>query len=390
LSALRGVFFRPNRRPLETAEQPGGAPSRRSIVLSKEALDDDLTMSTGSLGASPPASLPLRALFVAIASMPILAACLGDDPSISPGGGGGGDAGTAGQTLDCRQKAGSDTDSECTVHAGKPRKLDCDGVAQTDQAIAAGCVRAAAGSDDVCCPTTLQGTSSSTPGATTVACRQEAGSDTDSECTSKAGKPRKLDCGSTAETDEAIGAGCERVSPTSSDVCCPTTVSGTPDDTTSTAPAQAIWELALSGASGCGSLPTLTFGSFAPTPTPVKNGQTVGGSTALVVCSVKPSSTSMGAYAVNAAASMTGGAGVQIAGTLNESSTPGVVTGTFNFSDGTSFVRSGCTVSYPPLGRIAGGRVWAKLECAPEAGATTIPGTCTAIGQLRFENCASK
>jgi hypothetical protein len=350
-----------------------------AIVLTSVGSDDALTMSSTSFLGSA-----IRTVLLAtIASMPVLA-CVGEDPNASPGTNGN-DAGiVTGQTLDCRQKAGADTDSECESHEGKPRKLDCNGTAQTDEAIAAGCVRTAEGSDDVCCPTTIKGTSSTSAGTTTVSCRQKAGADADSDCADQSGKPRKLDCSSAADTDEAIAAGCVRESAGSSDVCCPTTVSGKTEDTTPTGQAQAIWELSLGGSPDCTSLPTLTFGSFSP-PTPVKNGETVGGSTASVVCSVK---TAQSGFSVSALASMTGGASVQVVGSLAASSPPGTLTGTFIFSDGTTFTRSGCTATYPPSGGIAAGRVWAKLECPAEVGVSTLPGKCVALGQVRFENCS--
>lgn len=66
-------------------------------------------------------------------------------------------------------------------------------------------------------------------GGTTVSCRQKASSDVDSDCEDKPGKPRKLDCSSSTETDEAIASGCSRTNEGDSDVCCPLTISGTSD-----------------------------------------------------------------------------------------------------------------------------------------------------------------
>jgi hypothetical protein len=60
----------------------------------------------------------------------------------------------------------------------------------------------------------------------TVSCRQKAGADTGSDCAGHAGKPRKLDCDTAAQTREALAAGCVEESEGDSDVCCPLTVSG--------------------------------------------------------------------------------------------------------------------------------------------------------------------
>jgi len=137
-------------------------------------------------------------------------------------------------SVSCRQKADSDTDSDCKAQAGKPRKLDCDNESQTDSAIAVGCTRSDPGDSDVCCPLSVSGATSSTGGTTTVACRQKSDSDTDSECASQSGKPRKLDCDSDSQTDAALAAGCSRTGPGDSDVCCPTTVSGSTGTASST------------------------------------------------------------------------------------------------------------------------------------------------------------
>jgi len=140
----------------------------------------------------------------------------------------GSNSGGSGPSTACKQKAGSDTDSDCTGQVGKPRKLDCSADADTDKAISLGCVRTKPGDKDVCCPTTITGiTPSTSSGSGALECRQKDGSDTDSDCTSMAGKPRKLDCDSGTQTDAAIAAGCVRTKPGDSDVCCPLTISGT-------------------------------------------------------------------------------------------------------------------------------------------------------------------
>lgn len=67
-------------------------------------------------------------------------------------------SGTSGGTsVPCRQKADSDTESDCEGQAGKPRKLDCDSGEATNAAVAAGCVPTKPGDSDVCCPLTITG-----------------------------------------------------------------------------------------------------------------------------------------------------------------------------------------------------------------------------------------
>jgi hypothetical protein len=125
--------------------------------------------------------------------------------------------------LACEQKAGSDTDSDCTGHPGKPRKLDCD-PSETQAAVSAGCELTGPGASDVCCPLSVRGTPEAT-GATTVNCQQKADADGNPDCAGHPGKSRKLDCDA-ADTQSAVSAGCEPTSAGESDVCCPTTVSG--------------------------------------------------------------------------------------------------------------------------------------------------------------------
>jgi len=69
-------------------------------------------------------------------------------------------------------------------------------------------------------------------GDDTVACRQKAGADGDSDCDGHGSKTRKLDCDSQEQTDEALAAGCELEKEGDSDVCCPTSVSGTKESAT--------------------------------------------------------------------------------------------------------------------------------------------------------------
>lgn len=74
-------------------------------------------------------------------------------------------------------------------------------------------------------------TDGSTPGMhstnapNALPCTQKADSDTDGDCASFVGKPRKLDCDA-SQTATAEAKGCVRTDPTDSDVCCPITVSG--------------------------------------------------------------------------------------------------------------------------------------------------------------------
>jgi hypothetical protein len=75
--------------------------------------------------------------------------------------------------------------------------------------------------------------SSSSGGTSTVACRQKDGADTDDDCAGKTGTPRKLDCSLASETQEAVNAGCVLEKAGGTDVCCPTTVTGTAEKTVS-------------------------------------------------------------------------------------------------------------------------------------------------------------
>ena len=65
--------------------------------------------------------------------------------------------------------------------------------------------------------------------ADTLACRQKADADTGNDCAAHKGIPRKLDCDSDSAQQEALDAGCVAEKPGKSDVCCPTSVSGTPE-----------------------------------------------------------------------------------------------------------------------------------------------------------------
>jgi hypothetical protein len=128
-------------------------------------------------------------------------------------------------TLACLQKSEDGSDSDC-VKLGKLRKLDCSTAKEAAAAKAAGCV--AEDPDDVtdydvCCPTTVTGTK-----PTTLSCRQKAGADGDKECATFSGKPKKLDCDTEENVGSAIDAGCVRQKSGSTDVCCPSTVNGTP------------------------------------------------------------------------------------------------------------------------------------------------------------------
>jgi ABC-type Fe3+-hydroxamate transport system substrate-binding protein len=74
-----------------------------------------------------------------------------------------------------------------------------------------------------------EATSGSGSGSTeTVSCRQKADADGDPDCQGHGDATRKLNC-DPGQTDEALNAGCELEQPGSTDVCCPVTVSGTPE-----------------------------------------------------------------------------------------------------------------------------------------------------------------
>ncbi len=290
----------------------------------------------------------------------------------------------SGSTLACRQKADADTTNDCAAQPGRPRKLDCSGSTETDQAIAAGCVREKLGDSDVCCPTTISGTPpggttiGGPPSGTSVLCKQKPDSDTGGDCAAYAGKPRKLDCDA-AQTSSALAAGCVRETPTGSDVCCPTSVLGVPSTTTTAVP-QAIALVTLSGAApGCSGDP-FAAGSFSP-PTPIRNGDTQGTGKAAVTCSVTSSGST---FFVSGKVALGDGSSFSINGSLRSTPPPGALSGTLSSSLGT-FPRTGCTATYPTSGGIAAGRAWATLTCPPVAGA--FPNTCTITSQVKFENC---
>lgn len=79
------------------------------------------------------------------------------------------------------------------------------------------------------------GSSSGSSGSSTLPCTQKVGADTDEDCAGQAGKPRKLDCNA-PDTASAVTAGCTPTKAGDSDVCCPLTVSGTPEGMTSGGP----------------------------------------------------------------------------------------------------------------------------------------------------------
>jgi hypothetical protein len=142
-----------------------------------------------------------------------LSGCSSDDSSGSPASG----------SVACRQKADADNNEDCVAYAGKSRKLDCDLPTQTDQAIAAGCVREKAGGSDVCCPTSVSGQTE-----VSIGCTEPLDTLTDSDC---AGTPqaRKLDCTTAPLQQQGINLGCRAESPGSAtdfDLCCPTHVRG--------------------------------------------------------------------------------------------------------------------------------------------------------------------
>ena len=150
---------------------------------------------------------------------------------VACGSGGSSSSGGGGATIDCTFDG---QDSDCT-RQNLPRKFDCKSADAQQNALAVGCAKENPNTPtdyDVCCPDTVNGSSSSSSsssssgGATSVTgCEQKAGADTDAECAGVAGKPRKLDCDATA-TNNAVNAGCAKITPTGSDVCCPTTVTG--------------------------------------------------------------------------------------------------------------------------------------------------------------------
>lgn len=150
---------------------------------------------------------------------------------VACGSGGSSSSGSGASTVECKQSGADGSDKDC-VGQNLPRKFDCTTAAQQQGALNAGCAKedpADPTDYDVCCPSTVTGSSSSSSssgGPTSVTgCEQKAGADTDAECAGMTGKPRKLDCDATA-TNNAVTAGCAKISASGSDVCCPTTVTG--------------------------------------------------------------------------------------------------------------------------------------------------------------------
>lgn len=142
---------------------------------------------------------------------------------------------SGGGTVACRQKDGADTDKDCAGRDGTPRKLDCDDATQQKEAIDAGCVAEKAGSNDVCCPTSVDGTKESSSGGggnsggeTSIACTEPSDTLTDSDCQGTS-TPRKLDCVSAEQQKAGIDLGCRPEhadAPTDFDLCCPLSVRG--------------------------------------------------------------------------------------------------------------------------------------------------------------------
>lgn len=135
-----------------------------------------------------------------------------------------GESGAGGSpSVGCRQKDDANDNPDCAGFSGKPRKLDCDLVTQTDQAVAAGCVPEKAGKSDVCCPTSVAGQTE-----VSLGCTEPADTLTDSDCAGTA-QGRKLDCTSSELQQQGTSMGCRAESPGSAtdfDLCCPTHVRG--------------------------------------------------------------------------------------------------------------------------------------------------------------------
>lgn len=137
---------------------------------------------------------------------------------------------SGGDTVACRQKDGADTDKDCAGRKDTPRKLDCDDATQQKEAIDAGCVAEKPGSNDVCCPTSVDGTKASSGGAgeTSIACTEPSDTLTDSDCAGTA-YPRKLDCASSEQQKQGLDVGCRPENPDAPDdfdLCCPLSVRG--------------------------------------------------------------------------------------------------------------------------------------------------------------------
>lgn len=143
---------------------------------------------------------------------------------VACGSGGSSSSGGAAGPIECKQSGADGSDKDC-ARQNLPRKFDCTSAAEQQAALNAGCAKEDpndANDYDVCCPTTVTGASGPT---SVMGCEQKAGADTDAECAGMTGKPRKLDCDATA-TNNAVSAGCSKITASGSDVCCPTTVTG--------------------------------------------------------------------------------------------------------------------------------------------------------------------
>ena len=79
----------------------------------------------------------------------------------------------------------------------------------------------------------VPGCSSDDAGTGTIGCRQKANSDTE-DCAGRSDmRTRKMDCDTDEQEQEARAAGCvaeDESNEESNDMCCPTSVTGTPDD----------------------------------------------------------------------------------------------------------------------------------------------------------------
>jgi hypothetical protein len=121
-----------------------------------------------------------------------------------------GTSGASGSTsVACRQKADADDNEDCTAHAGKPRKLDCD-ASQTSAAVAAGCEPTKPDDTDVCCPVTVSGTTAGGSSGTSGS----SGSSSGGTCTTNysgtwaiTGTCQESSC-SVTQTGCALGVSC--------------------------------------------------------------------------------------------------------------------------------------------------------------------------------------
>jgi len=121
------------------------------------------------------------------------------------------------------------------------------------------------------------------------------------------------------------------------------------------------------------------------TTVPVNNGEAWNGHTVTADCSVTADGDG---FQVQASVSVDTVGSFSVSGRFTTTGPITPVQGIFQRGDTGSFKQDNCTVTYPRPDemKIAGGRVWAQIDC-PDATFEAQNRICHAQAEFRFENC---